>query len=115
MMATSASVGEVTTELLEAVLFPRNGSVVAADTATEFVIVVPGAVVAATFNTNENVEEAFKAIEGLVHVSTPPTGAGQVHPPGTGVSETKVVFEGSVSVNWTEVAAAGPLFVTLMA
>lgn len=106
--------GEVTKELVEVVLFPRNGSEVEDDTVTEFVTVEPGVAVAMTASTTENEEDVFAAMEGFVHVSTPPKGGGQFHPPGMGVSETKVVLGGSVSANWTAVAFAGPLFVTLM-
>lgn len=104
--------GDVTTEVAEAVLFAGFGSEAADETLTEFVILVPGLVAGATVTTREKVEMVFAATVGFVHVSTPPTGGGQIHPAGT-VSETNVVLAGSVSVSLTPVAEAGPLFVTV--
>jgi len=112
-METSACEGDATVELDEAVLFALFGSVVDDDaTLAVFVIAVPGAVPAVTFNIKVNVDEPV-ATSALVHVCVPPEAAGHVQPVGV-LIETTVVFAGSVSVSVTVAAAAGPLFVTVI-
>ena len=49
-----------------------------------------------------------------VIVPVPPTaGVVQLQPAGSGVSDTKVVLDGTASVNWTPAATLSPLLVTV--
>jgi hypothetical protein len=118
-IATSDCDGEVTYDVVEAVLLALFGSVertLEEDTVALFVIAVPGAVPAVTFNTSVKVETVPEASDAFVHVCVPPEGAGQLQPAGEVgciVIETTEVLAGSVSVIVTLSEAPGPLFVTV--
>src|ERR1700722_1270680 len=101
-----------TCTLVEALLFPVFGSLVAEATDAVSVIVVPEATVVGTFTTNVKVAEESVARLAALHVY----GAEvvQVHPdPLTTDSDANVVLAGTAPDNTTVVAVAGPLFVTV--
>ena len=74
------------------------------------VMIVPEAVPAITLNTTGKVLAEPGATLGLVQLIDP--AVVQVHPAGTGVSDTKVVFAGNASVNVALVQLLGPPLVT---
>lgn len=73
-------------------------------------IIVPAAVPALTVTTTGNVLGEPGAMLGLVQLMDP--AVVQVHPAGTGVSETNVVLAGNASVNVAALQLLGPLLVT---
>ena|ERR1700678_3924161 len=73
------------------------------------VIVVPDAVLAFTVTTKVKLAVALAASVAMVHLSVATV---QVQPAGP-VSDTAVVFAGSVSVNVTVLAEAGPALATV--
>jgi hypothetical protein len=109
---TERSAESATWTVFEAVLLPGLGSVVTL-LATEAVsaMTVPEATVGFTFTMKEKVAGVLIAMLAMLHVY----GATAVHdhPPPGPLSETNVVFVGSVSVSVTVVAAAGPAFTTV--
>jgi len=103
-----------TTSEAVALLLALLGSVVAELIVAVSMIVVPAEVPAVTFTiTGKLAVPGAKLVFVQVIVPVPPT-AGTVHdqPDGTGLSDTKVVFAGIVSVKLADVAAPGPAFVT---
>jgi len=100
-------VAKATTSAAVALLFALLGSVIDELTLAVSLIAVPAAVPAVTFNTYVIVA-APGARLASVQVRVPTV---HVHPAGP-VSETTVVFAGSVSVKLTLVAVLGPAFVT---
>jgi hypothetical protein len=74
------------------------------------VMTVPAVVPAVTFTTTGKVLVEPGATLGFVQLIDPTVV--QVHPAGTGLNETKVVFAGIASVNVAEAQLLGPLFVT---
>src|SRR5580658_1078269 len=89
-------------------LFAGLGSLVVAET-VEVAVMVPAAMVGATFTTTMMSAEALAARLGSVQVTD--VVVVQVHPSGA-ETETNVVLAGIASVKLTAVAAAGPLLVT---
>ena len=75
------------------------------------VMIVPAAVPAATLTTTGNVAVVPGATLGFVHEMDPVVV--HVHPGGTGVKDTNVVFAGKFSVKVTPAQLLGPLFVTV--
>ena len=111
VLVTDRSAESDTKVLTVALLFPLFGSIVAEDTESVSVMVVPDATPAFTFTTYVKfavvvaVRLAIVQLGGVVAV---------LHVQLAGpVSETTVVFVGTGSVNDTVVAVAGPLLVTL--
>jgi hypothetical protein len=74
------------------------------------VMIVPAAVPALTVTTTGNVLIEPGATVGLVQLMDP--AVVQVHPVGTGLSETKVVLAGNASVNVALAQLLGPELVT---
>ena len=74
------------------------------------VIIVPAPVPAFTVTTTGKVLDEPGATLGLVQLIDP--AVVQVHPAGTGVSDTNVVFAGNASVKVALVQLLGPLLVT---
>ena len=115
-IAMSALFALATTTTAVAVLLVRPGTRLVAVAVALSAILVPEAVPALTCSTRVRFAIAFTArlLPSLqVMVPAAPTaGVVQVQPPGT-VMDWKFVFGGVVWVNVTDVAAAGPLFVTL--
>lgn len=97
-------------------LLPAFGS--AAEETVAVLLLGPAGVAAANLATMSNVAVVPKVSVAMEHetVPGPPTaGFTQVNEgPPVCVSETKVVFGGSVSLMLTAVASDGPLFVTTM-
>jgi hypothetical protein len=103
----SACPAAATTSVAVAVLLAALGSVVAELTVAVLLIAVPAAVPA--FTVTPNVIVAVPGAKlGFVQVSVASV---QVHPAGP-LSDTAVVFAGSVSVSFTVVAVLGPALVT---
>jgi hypothetical protein len=73
-------------------------------------MIVPAAVPALTVTTTGNVLIEPGATVGLVQLMDP--AVVQVHPVGTGLSETKVVLAGNASVNVALAQLLGPELVT---
>jgi UDP-3-O-[3-hydroxymyristoyl] glucosamine N-acyltransferase len=74
------------------------------------VMIVPAAVPALTVTTTGNVLIEPGATVGLVQLMDP--AVVQIHPVGTGLSETKVVLAGNASVNVALAQLLGPELVT---
>ena len=74
------------------------------------VIIVPKPVPAFTFTTTGKVLDEPGATLGFVQLIDP--AVVHVHPAGTGLSDTNVVFAGNASVNVALVQLLGPPFVT---
>src|ERR1700674_4092278 len=91
--AMSAWPAVATTTVAVALLLFGLGSGVEAETFAVSVMTVPDAVPAVTFTTTVNVADALTASVAAVQVRFP-AATEQLHPPGTGVSETKVVLIG---------------------
>ena len=107
----SASVFDATPMVTVAVLLVLFVSWVAEPTVAVSVMLVPAAVPAGTFTTRVNVLVVFGATLGLEQLMDPVVV--QVHPEGTGVSDTKVVLLGNGSVNFAVEQLLGPLLVTV--
>jgi len=104
----SACPAAATTSVAVAELLAELGSVVAEVTVAVLLIAVPAAVPAFTVTTYVKV-----AVPGAKLASVQvPVAAVQIHVPPGPVSDTRVVFAGSVSVSVTLVATLGPEFVT---
>src|ERR1700676_1722791 len=103
--AMSAWPAGATTAGKVALLLFGFGSGVEAETSAVSVIEVPEAVPALTCTTTVNVAVALTASAGVVQVRFP-AATEQLHPPGIGVSETKVVLAGIASLKVIPVAAA---------
>jgi len=99
-----------TTTLADALLFPKVGSPVVAETESVCVIVVPDATLLFTFTTKVKFAVAFAARLAIVHAGGTLTTL-HVHPAGP-VNETTVVFAGTGSLKVIVLAVAGPPFVT---
>ena len=106
----SASVVFVTPMLDVAVLFALFESCVVLPTVTVSVIIVPTAVPAVTFTTTGN--ELVVPGAKLESVQLMEPVVVQVHPTGTGVSDTNVVLAGIASVNVAPLQLLGPELVT---
>jgi hypothetical protein len=75
------------------------------------VMIVPAAVPTFTFTTTGKVDVAPGATLGFVQLIDP--AVVHVHPAGTGLSETNVVFAGNASVNVALAQLLGPPFFTV--
>jgi hypothetical protein len=109
----SASVAVATTSAAVAVLFDVFESPVVELTVTVSLIAVPAAVPAVTFKITGKLADptAKLGFVQLIVPALPTVGRVQDHPLGIGVSETKVVFAGVISVKVAVAAALGPLLV----
>ncbi len=107
----SESVETATVVVAEAELLVALSSSVLEETETVSVILVPLGVPVATFTPMVKFAVADAASEVAEHVNVPPEGAVQLHP-AAGVTLTKVVLDGIVSVSTGLAASLGPLFVT---
>jgi len=106
----SACVAPATPIVTVAELLFRFVSRVVVATVTVSVMMVPATVPAVTFTITGKVELDPGTTVGLVQLMDP--AVVQVHPAGTGVSETKVVLAGIASVNVALAQLLGPVFVT---
>ena len=104
----SACVAVATTSEATAVLFAELESLVVVVTVAVSLIAVPAAVPAFTVTVKVMVAGELAASAGSEHVSVASV---HVHPAGP-VSDTAVVFAGSVSVRTTLVAPLGPALLT---
>jgi hypothetical protein len=114
VVTRSACVPRATTSAAVALLFVEFGSLVDELIVAVSLIAVPATVPAVTFSTTGKLAVPGAKL-GFVHVMVPalPTvGSMHDHPPGTGVSETNVVFGGVFSVKLALVAVLGPALVT---
>ena len=114
VVTKSASVESATTSVADALLFAELGSGVLELTVAISVIVVPCAVPGVTFNTTGKlaVPGAKLASVQVIVPALPTAGVMQDQPLGNGVSCTKVVSGGVLSLNVTLVAVLGPALVT---
>src|SRR2546423_23193 len=94
-------------------LFAVFGSLVVELTFAVFVMVVPVAVPALMFTVRLNVALAPALSEAMLHATVAPVVQLNVGPD-VCVSETNVVFAGSVSVHETVVAVDGPAFAAVI-
>ena len=107
---TERSEESATCTLTDALLLPGFGSLVVEETESVWVIVVPAATFALTVTTKVKFAVVLAAMVVVsVQVRVART---HVHPAGP-VSDTAVVFAGSVSVNTGAFAVAGPPLITL--
>jgi len=106
----SACAAPATPIVIVAVLLFRFVSWVVVATVAVSVMIVPGVAAAATFTTTGNVNVDPGATLGFVQLIDPVVV--QVHPAGTGVSDTNVVLAGIPSVNVAVLQLLGPLLVT---
>jgi hypothetical protein len=103
---------EATVTFTVELLLEGFGSGVEVEVLAVLVMTVPEAVPAATVMIRVNVVVAPAGSDAMVQL-TAVTGAGQTHAVPVCASETKVVLAGIVSVNVTELVAAGPLLCTV--
>jgi uncharacterized membrane protein YccF (DUF307 family) len=106
----SACVAPATPIVTVAVLSAGFVSWVVVDTVAVSVMIVPAAVPAATFTITGKVLVEFGATVVSVQLMDPVVV--QVHPAGTGVSETNVVLAGIASVKVAVEQLLGPVLVT---
>jgi hypothetical protein len=110
VFAIDKSAEAATATLAEAMLLPELGSPVTELTESDCVIVLPEVALVFTITTKLKLGVVVLAARlEMVQVSVASV---QVQPVGP-VSDTAVVLAGSVSVNWTVLAATGPALVTL--
>jgi hypothetical protein len=110
VMLKSACVGPATAIFTVAELADGFVSCVAEVAVAVSVIIVPGPVPAFTLTTTGNVPVEPGATLGFVQLIDPTVV--HVHPAGTGLSDTNVVFVGNPSVNVAFVQLLGPPLVT---
>src|ERR1700730_4871997 len=110
VMLRSASVATVTPIVEVAVLLAVLVSCEDVPNVTVSVMMVPALPPAATVTTTGNVLVDPGATLGLVQLMDPVVV--QLHPAGTGVSETNVVFTGNDSMKVPAAQLLGPLLVT---
>lgn len=111
----SACVARATTSAAVALLLAVFGSVVDELIVAVSLTAVPAAVPGVTFTTTGKVAvpTAKLGLVQLIAPALPTAGRVQDHPVGIGVSETKVVFGGVLSVKLALVATLGPALVTI--
>jgi hypothetical protein len=110
VMLKSACVGPATAIFTVAELSDGFVSCVAEAAVAVSVIIVPVPVPAITLTTTGNVLVEPGATLGFVQLIDP--AVVQAHPPGTGASDTNVVFAGNASVKVALVQLLGPPLVT---
>jgi hypothetical protein len=109
VLVTDRSAESATCTLVEALLLPGLGSLVAEETESVWVMVDPDAVFVLTLRTRVKVAVLLAVRLAIVQVRLP-----RLHDQVPGpLSDTEVVFAGRVSVKLTAVAEAGPPLVTV--
>lgn len=114
-IVTLALLALATTIVAAAVLPVKLGTMLVAVAVAVSAMFVPEAVPEFTWSTTVKAPVPFTARLGSVHVivpAAPTAGVVQDQPPGM-TMDWKLVLGGVVCVKLTDVAAAGPLFVTL--